>query len=168
MSQPTLALSLFFHLVATAFWVGGLLITVVTVWPESRRALGEGSETMRLLFRLRARMTPYFNLALAVLLVTGMFQMAANENYDGLMQFDNEWSRVILFKHIALVGMIISGALIQFGVAPALERLTLLDSKGKGDPAEYARLRRREVWLTWASAALGVLILAFSAWAGSL
>lgn len=168
MSQPTLALSLFFHLTATAFWIGGLLLTVFTVWPESRRALGEGSESMRLLMRLRQRMTPYFNLALAVLLVTGVFQMTADKYYDGLMQFDNEWSRVILLKHIALLGMIVCGVLIQVGVAPALERLTLLDSKGKGDPAEYARLRRREVRLTWASAALGVLILAFSAWAGTL
>ena len=144
MSQPTLALSLFFHLTATAFWIGGLLLTVITVWPESRRALGEGSESMRLLMRLRQRMTPYFNLALAVLLVTGLFQMTADEYYDGLMQFDNEWSRVILLKHIALLGMIVCGALIQFWVAPTLERLTLLDSKGKGDPVEYARQRRRD------------------------
>lgn len=168
MSQPTLALSLFFHLTATAFWIGGLLLTVITVWPESRRALGEGSEAMRLLMRLRQKMTPYFNLALAILLVTGMFQMASDENYDGLMQITNDWSRVILLKHIALLGMIVCGALIQFWVAPALERLTLLDSKGKGDSAEYGRLRRREVWLTWASALLGVLILGFSAWAGTL
>lgn len=168
MNPSILALSVFFHLVATVVWIGGLILTLVTVWPETRRALGEGSDAMRLLLRLRKRLTPFFNLALAVLLVTGMFQMAADENYDGLMQFDNAWSRVILYKHIALLGMMVCGAVLQFGVAPALERLTLLAEKGKGDPVEYARLRRREVWLTVISAVLGVCILGFSAWAGVL
>lgn len=168
MNPTILALSLFFHLLATAVWVGGLLVTVITVWPESRRALGEGSEAMRFLFRLRQRVTPYFNLSLAVLLTTGMFQMSADENYDGLMQITNDWSRVILLKHVALIGMVACGVLVQFWVAPALDRLALLAEKGKGDPAAYARLRRREVALTWASAVLGVLILGFSAWAGVL
>jgi hypothetical protein len=49
-----------------------------------------------------------------------------------------------------------------------MERAALLIERGKGDPREIERLRRRETLLSWISAGLGVLILGFSAWAGSL
>lgn len=168
MSQPLYALSLFFHLVATAVWIGGLLLTVALVWPAVNRVLREQPSLYRLLNRWRDRFTPVSNLSLVVLIVTGLFQMTADPFYDGLMNFDNEWSRVMLLKHLTIVGMVLSGLLIQYGVAPALERNTLLLERGKGDAAQWARLHRREVWLTRANAALGLLVLGFSAWAGSL
>ncbi|MFW5772533.1 MAG: CopD family protein, partial [Phototrophicaceae bacterium] len=95
-------------------------------------------------------------------------QMSLNPNYDGLMQFNNPWSRVILLKHIALLGMIASGAVLQLWVFPALERASLLIERGQGTADEYERLRRQEVRLTWLNAGLGVAVLAFSAWAGAL
>jgi uncharacterized membrane protein len=165
LNPSILAVSVFFHLVATAFWIGGLLVTVITVWPEARRALGEDAALLAFMSRLRRRITPYFNLSLAVLLATGMVQMSLDSNYDGLLQFDNDWSRVILFKHILLIGMVLCSLTLQWGVAPALERHTLLLARGKGDPADYARQRHREIWLTRIMLALGVLILACSAWA---
>jgi hypothetical protein len=113
-------------------------------------------------------MTPLFNLSLAVLLTTGMFQMSLDENYDGMMQITNEWSRIILLKHIAIVGLIAAGVMLQFAVVPAMERTALLVERGKGDASALDRLRRRETLLSWISAALGVLILGFSAWAGTL
>lgn len=168
MSQPILALSLFFHLAATAFWIGGLLIISVLVWPEARRVLEDQPALYTMLTRLRKRFLPLSNLALAVLLMTGMFQMTASPHYDGLLQFDNEWSRVMLFKHIAILFMAICGLVLQYGVVPALERASLLAERGKGDAQEWGKLRRREQYLTWANLALGLLILGFSAWAGSL
>ena len=169
MSQSTiLAISLFFHLTATVIWVGGLLLTVLLIWPEVRRALKQSPELYRLLHRLRLRFTPWGNLSLAVLIVTGLVQMSLNPNYDGLMQFNNPWSRVILLKHIALLGMIASGAVLQLWVFPALERASLLIERGQGTADEYERLRRQEVRLTWLNAGLGVAVLAFSAWAGAL
>lgn len=167
-SQQILALSVFFHISATVIWIGGLLITVLLVWPEVQRTIAGSPALYRVLSRLRRRFYPISNLCLVVLVVTGLFQMSLNPNYDGLMQFNNEWSRVILLKHIALAGMVLSGALLQFGVAPALERTSLLLEHGKGDEAEWQRLRRLEMRLTWLNVGLGVLILAFSAWAVSL
>lgn len=168
MNQPILAVSVFFHLVATVVWIGGLLLTAVLVWPEMRRVLSESPALYQLLTRLRKRITPWFNLSLAVLIITGLTQMALNPNYDGLMRFDNEWSRVILYKHIALVGMVICGVILQYRVVPALERLTLALEHGKGNPAEWERLRRQEVRLTWFNVVLGIMILGFSAWATTL
>jgi uncharacterized membrane protein len=167
-SQSTLALSLFFHIGATVIWIGGLLITVILVWPEVRRVLEENVALYTLLSRLRKRFYPISNLSLVVLITTGLFQMTADPNYDGVMQFNNTWSQVMLLKHIAIVGMALAGLLLQFGVVPALERTTLLLSKDKGDIATWERLRRREVILTWVSVVLGVAVLAFSAWATSI
>ncbi|MGQ9887612.1 MAG: CopD family protein [Aggregatilineales bacterium] len=168
MSQSTLAISLFFHMVATVVWVGGLVILALLVWPETRRILASSPALYALLTRLRKRFFPLANLSLAVLIVTGLFQMTANPNYEGVLAFDNEWSRAMLFKHIAFAGMVVCGLLLQFGVVPALERASLLAERGKGDPAEWERLRRRELRLTWLNVGLGALVLAFTAWATAL
>lgn len=168
MSPSLLAVSYFFHLVATVVWIGGLVILVLLVWPEARRILSEQPALYGLLSRLRKRFYPLSNFSLVVLLATGMIQMPADEHYDGLLQFDNEWSRVILLKHLAFAGMVICGLVLQYGVAPALERASLLAERGKGDPAEWGRLRQREIRLTWINVVLGVLVLAFTAWATAL
>ncbi len=168
MSPSILAISLFFHLVATVVWVGGLVILALLVWPAMRRILATSPALYTLLTRLRARFFPLANLSLAVLVVTGLFQMTASPYYDGVLTFNNQWSQAMLLKHIAIAGMVITGLLLQFGVVPALERASLLAERGKGDPAAWERLRRREVRLTWINVALGLLVLAFTAWATAL
>lgn len=168
MERSTLVLSLFFHLVATAVWIGGLFITVILVWPALRRTLEQQPAIYRLLSTLRQKFYTYSNLSLVTLIVTGLFQMTADPYYEGFMTFNNEWSRVMLAKHIAIVGMALAGLALQYGVAPALERMSLLLEKNKGDAAEWAKLRRREVTLTWSIAALGMAVLGFSAWATAL
>lgn len=168
MSQSSLAISQFFHLLATVVWVGGLVILVVLVWPESRRVMAESPALYSFLSRLRQRFLPLTHLSLAVLLVTGLFQMTADPNYEGVLQFANEWSQVILMKHVALGGMVICGLGLQFWVAPALERVSLLLERNRGDAQEWARLRRYEVRLTWTNVILGMLVLAFTAWATAI
>ncbi len=163
-----LAISLFFHLLATAIWVGGLLITTLLVWPEMRRVLENNTNLYRLLARLRKKFTPISNLALAVLITTGLIQMSLDPYYDGFMTFDNTWSRVMLVKHIAIILMVIVGLILQNAVFPALERTTLLLERQKADATAYEALRRREIRLTWVNVILGVCVLALSAWAGSL
>jgi len=58
--------------------------------------------------------------------------------------------------------------LLQFGVAPAQERLAILRLRGKADPAESARLLRRERQLNTLNLAPGTLVLAFTAVATAL
>jgi uncharacterized membrane protein len=168
LSPSILAISYFFHLLATIVWIGGLVILVIMVLPEARRVLGTNPAFYTLMTRLRRRFMPMTNLSLAVLVVTGLIQMAGDANYDGVLQFTNEWSRVILLKHVAIFGMFICGIALQYWVAPALERAALLAEHHKGDPAELERLRRREARLTWINVLLGVLVLGFTAWATAL
>lgn len=167
-SNTILVISLFFHLTATVIWVGGLLITVILVWPEVRRTLADHPALYQMMNRLRRRFTPLGNLSLAVLIVTGSIQMSLDTNYNGFMDFNNTWSKLILLKHLAIIGMIGCGAVLQFTVTPALERTSLLLERGKGEPDEWQRLRRREAQLTWVNALLAVAVLGFSAWAGTL
>ena len=168
MDSSSLALSLFVHITATVIWIGGLLVTSMLVFPEVRRAIDGQPSFYRLLSRLRQRFYPISNLCLAALWVTGLFQMTADPNYDGLLTFDNDWSRIMLLKHGLIVGMMGAGVALQYGVAPRLERVSLLMEHNKGNPDEWQRLRRAEVRLTIALCVLGVAVLACSAAATAL
>ena len=117
---------------------------------------------------MRKRFQPLTWLSLVVLIVTGLFQMTADPHYEGMLQFNNSWSRAILLKHVAMAGMVICGVLLQWRVVPALERAGWLLERNHGDAAEWARLRCQEVRLARISVALGLLVLVFTAWATSL
>lgn len=168
MSPYILAVNYFFHLIATIVWIGGLALFAILVFPEAQRVLKDSPALYDLLARLRRRFLPLTNFSLAVLIGTGMIQMAGDPNYDGMLQFTNEWSRVILYKHIAIIGMLICGVILQFRVAPALDRARLLATRGKADTSEIERLQRAEVRLTWINVILGVAVLGFTAWATAL
>lgn len=172
MSKASLALSLFVHLSATAIWIGGILITMLLVWPSVRRSLQESPALYSTLSQLRTRFYPISNLCLVALIVTGLFQMTADPNYNGLLTFDNTWTQIMLAKHLVIVGMALTGLALQYGVAPQLERTSLLLERGKSDDAttqaQWQQLHQREVWLTWLNGILGVAVLACSAWATSL
>ena len=164
MPQPLLAICLFFHLLATAIWIGGIVLLTALVIPELNRALADHAALHPMLLRLRSRFAQVSNLALAALILTGLLQMTADPNYDGLLQFNNEWSRILLIKHFLIILMAGAGLILQFGLAPALERATALRERGAGDEAEWLRLRARERRLTLVIGCLAVLILGVSAW----
>jgi len=168
MSQSVLAISLFFHILATVVWIGGILIITLLVIPEVNRILADQPALYKTLQRLRKRFYPISNLALVVLIVTGLSQMTADPEYDGLLQFDNTWSQVLLVKHMLIIIMALVGVVLQFSIAPALERTTLLLERGKGDSTEWDKLRGREQRLTWVMIGLAILILAMSAWLSAI
>ena len=162
MSPSILAVSYFFHLIATVVWLGGLAVYVLLIFPEGALL----PDALRV--RIRKRFLPLTNFSLVVLIFTGLTQMVGDPNYDGVLQFTNTWSLVILFKHVVIVGMLIAGGLIQWGIMPTLDRQSLLAQKGKQDDALIARLHDREVRLTWINVLLGALVLALTAWATAL
>ena len=164
MSEAALALSLFIHIGATVIWIGGILLITFLVVPELNRALAEQKALYQLLRRLRKRFTSLGNLALALLIVTGVLQMSTDPNYEGLLQFSSRWSQVLLIKHLLIILMATAGLVLQFTIAPALERASLLLERGGGDAEAWRGLRRREQRLTLIVAALALLIVAASAW----
>lgn len=157
-----LALSYWLHMLATIVWVGGLALMALVVWPGARAVLGPGPKLADLFSRLQHRFAPWAWGSLAVLIVTGLTQMAGNENYDGLLQVTNAWAMAILLKHVAIGGMVLIGVYQQWSVQPALVRLATLQAHGREAPG-LDELRRSEVRLTRLNLACGVLVLAFTA-----
>ena len=166
MSPWILALSYWLHMVATIVWVGGLALMALVIWPGAQAVIGPGPQLAELMRRWQQRFSPLAWISLAVLVVTGLIQMTANENYTGLLRLTNPWSAAILVKHIAVGGMVVIGSYMQWALQPALGRLAALEARGLGERApELERLRRQERSLTRLNLLCGVLVLAFTAMA---
>lgn len=168
MSPLPLAISYFFHLAATVVWLGGLAVLSIMVHPAARRTLAEHPGLYAFMSRLRKRFVPLANFSLVLLIFTGLVQQSLNPNYTGMLDISNSWSVALLFKHVAVVGMAVCSLTLQYAVAPALERVSLLAERGKAEHADWERLHRQEVRLTWVNNALGVLVLVFTAWMTAL
>ncbi len=168
MTEAARTLSLFLHIGASVVWFGGLLMLVLLVLPELRRSLAGQPALHTLLRRLRRRFALWGNLALTLLLVTGLLQMTDDVHYEGLLQFNNRWSQALFIKHLLIIVLALLGAALQLFVLPALERASRLIEGGVGDAQELMRLQTRERRLTLLMSALAVLILAVSAWLGVL
>lgn len=157
-----LALSYWLHLIATIVWVGGLALMALVVWPGARAALGPGLELSEFIRRLQKRFNPLAWFSLAVLIVTGLTQMSANKNYDGLLRITNPWTVAILAKHLTVGAMILIGLYMQLGLQPELARLALLESRGRLAP-NAEKLRQRELNLTRLNLVCGILVLGLTA-----
>ena len=162
MATWVLALSYWLHLIATIVWVGGLALMALVVWPGARAALGPGPEFSDLIRRLQKRFNPLAWGSLAVLVATGLTQMSANKNYDGLLRLTNPWTVAILAKHLAVGAMILIGLYMQVSLQPELARMALLESHGRPAPNADA-FRRRELNLIRLNLACGVVVLGLTA-----
>ena len=163
MSNAIISLSFFLHLLATVAWIGGLVTLALVVQPVLNRTVIEVQERARLLEAILKRFQPIANLSLAVLILTGMVQTFTNRFYKGFLQFDNTWAQAILFKHIAVLGMIVVASFITFAVQPALKRNALLIANGLADEQQLRRLQQQQARLTWINVSLSVLVLLFTA-----
>ncbi len=160
-SAWTLSLLYWLHMLATTLWLGGLAAVSLLVLPAARRAL-PGEEYARLLAAIQRRLDPLGWFCLAALAGTGLFQMSANPNYQGMLAIQNRWAAAILVKHILFLGMAALSAWMTWGVLPRLRRAALRQSGGL-EAAVNEDLRRQEERLLRANLILGALILALTA-----
>jgi uncharacterized membrane protein len=156
-----LSLAYWLHMLATVVWIGGLVTLVILVLPVAKRLL-EPDLFAQFLEGLQRRLDPLGWLSLSVLLVTGLFQMSANPNYNGLLSISNRWAASILIKHVLFLGMIAVSAYMTWGLFPAIRRNALLKAKGV-DAIEGGKLERRESFLLRLNLLLSVLILGLTA-----
>lgn len=163
MNPSLTAISYFFHLMATVVWLGGMALLVLVIWPVQRRS----PEWLPLLDMIEKRFRPMANFSLLVLLMTGVVQTGADDNYGGMLDFSNDWSQAILGKHIAFIGMMAIVGFLQFGLEPALERAKLLASRGQALD-DLNRLRERQRLLTRVNLGLSIVVLIFTAIATAL
>jgi len=158
MSVPYWALASMFwvHLVATATWIGSLIAITVLVLPAARRALG-AADQLSLIELVQRRLEPIGWFSVSVLIVTGLFQMSVNPNYNGFLSTSGRWSLAMLIKHILVGALIAVSAVHTWDVLPNLRRALL--QKDRLPDGEVARLQRRETTLLRASLILGLLVL---------
>jgi uncharacterized membrane protein len=146
-----LALAFWLHMAATIIWIGGLFFQSVILAP----ALSRIDDPAALLERLQNRFQPLAWLSLAVLVGTGLVQMSANANYEGVLAISNAWSRALLAKHLTIGLMFLIAAYQTWVLQPRLARLAMLNQSGQ--------LQQRYSRLAQINLALGILVLGLTA-----
>jgi len=167
---PTWVLTIVYwlHMLATVVWVGGLAAMAVLVLPTARKSLSPEAYSA-FLGPLQQRLQWLGWMSLAVLTATGMFQMSASPNYEGVLAIKNAWAVAILLKHIAIGGMVLISAYLTWILGPELSRLALRQAqKGGVTPAEAEKYRRKQQQIFWINLTLAVVVLALTAWARSV
>ena len=151
-----LSLSYWIHLITTVIWLGGMALIALIAVP----ALRQGTLTNNQWWALQKRFMPWANASLILLLLTGFYQMTNDSNYSGFLVIDSVWAWAILVKHIAFIGMVIVGGLVQGGLYPAMERARLLaESKPEMAAGEQAALQAREIRYLWINLGCAVVVL---------
>jgi len=161
--MPVWALTITFwlHMLATVTWVGSLAAISFLILPAARRSLDLDAQGA-LIDAIQRRLEPLAWFCLALLVVTGMFQLSTSPHYNGLLSTSNQWSIAILVKHIMVVVMVVVSALQTWEVLPSIQRAAIRAQK-TGDPAELRILRQRERLLLRVNLLLSMLILAATA-----
>ena len=155
-----LSLSYWLHLLATVVWLGGLSLMTLVAWPAVRGQVLTAEQWST----LRQRFTPWANISLAVLWITGFLQMTSDSNYEGFLVVKTLWAQAILIKHIAVIAMMGFGLYIQWRVHPRLERINLLvGKKPELAKAEREAITQQEARLLRLNLVCAVAVLFFTA-----
>ncbi|MCB0027894.1 MAG: CopD family protein [Anaerolineales bacterium] len=151
-----LAISYWIHLLTTVIWLGGMALMALVAWP----ALRQGSLTDNQWLTLQQKFLPYANASLILLLLTGFVQMTNDSNYNGFLTVDSVWAWAILVKHIAFIGMVVIGGLVQGGLYPAMQRTRLLAANRPDQAAaEQKILQQKEIRYLRLNLICAVLVL---------
>lgn len=102
MSEILIAISVWFHALATVVFIGHFVLLAGIYLPalsKNGTALSEISKRSR----------PWMYASLLVFMVTGTHLMLIDAGYLGFMDFGNLWGILMLVKHILIVAMIALG-----------------------------------------------------------
>ncbi len=149
------------HILATVAWLGSQAAMLFWILPLGERYLPPEQRVAHAARTLK-QILPWQWLSATLLLATGMFQMSANTNYEGLLAITNRWAVAILLKHLAYGGMLGVNAWLSLRTSPALQRAALLLANGREAPEAGGLQRAARRWL-WVNVALGVVVLGLTA-----
>jgi len=157
--MPSWALTLvyFLHLSATVVWLGSLVGLTLLVIPAATKVL-EAKDQVSLLDNIQTRLDSLSWFCLFLLIATGMFQLSANPNYNGLLAMQNNWEKAILIKHGLVISLAVAGAVMSWGVMPAIRRAKI-KSQRTGNEQDLAPLRKKEKILLRVNLVLAALVL---------
>lgn len=149
------------HLLATVLWTGSLIWQGVLLPPLLRNK----PELRPTLARLMQQQNLIGLACLAVLAVSGLFQMASHPTYQGTLVINSTWAVALLIKHIFFLLVAALQAALVWGIQPELRRLTWLmaHSTDPGTAQKLQRLHLLEQRLLRLNVFLAVFILAATA-----
>jgi uncharacterized membrane protein len=157
-----IALTFWFHLLATVAWIGSIVAVSILFLPAANKVL-KPADHLALIDAMQKRLEPIAWFCLTLLILTGLFQMSVNPHYDGFVSTSTQWSVAILTKHILVIFMVVASAIQTWEIIPAIRR-TLL-KQDKADPEQILKLQKRETLLLRINFVLSILILLATAFA---
>ena len=160
-----LLLSYWLHMIATVVWIGGLAALTLFVLPAAHKTL-QSQHYSVFLDKIQTQLQSIGWFSLALLAVTGMFQLSSSPFYKGFLVIQNQWAWAILLKHLIIVIMVTISAYLSWGLSPNLARLTLMQTRGAlKNNGLLERLQNRQLIFMRINLAAGLVILALTAWA---
>lgn len=153
-----LTLAFWIHMAATVVWIGGLFFQAA-ILPASAAKILSISQQAALMESIRRRFNPLAALSLALLVATGLVQMTANVNYNGLLTIDNTWGLSIVAKHVAIGFMVLVGIVQTWWLQPSLTRAVFLQSVSPTDEHSLQSLLKRNQLLTRVNFSVALLVL---------
>ncbi|MDK1028109.1 MAG: CopD family protein [Anaerolineae bacterium] len=165
-TPPSWAIALVYwmHLLATVTWVGALATMAILVLPASKRVLNP-IDQLAFVEAIQRRLEPIAWFSIAILIVTGLFQMSVNPHYDGFLSTSGQWSLAILTKHIFVIFMIVVSAIQTWELWPAIRRGLIQIERGRADEDQVIRLQKTESMLLHLNIGLSILVLGATAFA---
>jgi uncharacterized membrane protein len=73
---------------------------------------------------IEGRALPLVLLSVALFVVTGTYMLVVDPQYAGLGNFDSTWTKLMLFKHVLVIGLVALGAGIDYLIRGMGEDLT--------------------------------------------
>ncbi len=146
-------LSVWIHVLAALFWLGGMWFLALVGAPVLRRI--ESAELRRDIFRMLGEHFRRLGwVAIGVLVATGVLNLSMRGLLDVEILASGAFWRSRLgqalgWKLAGVAAMIVAGVVHDFYIGPAASRLE------PGSPAQV-RARRRAAWLARANAVLGI------------
>lgn len=157
-----LILSYWIHMAATVVWIGGLFFQAA-ILPSAAAQNLSTSQQATLMESVRRRFNPLAGLSLVLLIVTGLVQMTANDNYVGLLATNNPWSISIFAKHMAIGLMVVLGIFQTWWLQPNLARSIMLQATSSADEGKMQSLISRNYFLTRINFLAALLVLFLTA-----
>jgi uncharacterized membrane protein len=114
MPQLLIAVSTWFHALATVILLGHYILLSLVYLPSLRQSLEE-ADMNRAVDGIESRVQIWIHLTLVVFIVTGIHLMLANTNYQGIGNFSGPWAIMMLAKHVVVAVFVVLGFYLDHG-----------------------------------------------------
>ena len=142
------------HILAVIFWLGGSFFLALALMPVLRSQV-DREACVPLVSQVGRRFSRITWVLMALLIATGLVNMWSMNLLPD--HFFSTSRGVVLLIKLILFGLILAlSAVHDFWMGP---RLDALASAGKVRTMEYARQRKRSVWLARLNVLLGVIVV---------